>query len=151
MEKNQTHMGGYFVESLENNAADSNKDERMSVLETFIYTSQKVEDHYKNLGNLQTEHSVLDDNGDAQGQSDPNPENEEGLLARTTFFDSGGRPDILKNLTSEQRELTLEARELERQIEALKYNKAEMPQSDYEKKLEELLLELARINAKLQK
>jgi hypothetical protein len=151
MEKNQTHMGGYFVESLENNAADSNKDERVSVIEAFFYTSRKTEDYYKNQNNLQTEHTILDDNGDAQGQSNPTPESGEGFLARTTFFDAGAPMEALKTMSPEKQELVMEARQVEKQIEALKYDKAEMPQADYEKKLEELLLKLARINEKLQK
>jgi len=151
MENNLTHMGEYFVESLENNAADSNKDGRVSVVEAFFFTSQKVEDHYKNQDHLQTEHSILDDNGDGEGHSNPGPESEDGLLARTTFLDDGSGLEASIATGPEQRKLELEAREMERQIEALKYSKAEMPQSDYEKKLEELLLKLARINAKLQK
>ena len=150
-EKNQTHMGRYFVESLENNAADSDKDDRVSVMESFIYSKLKVEEYYKNEDNLQTEHCILDDNGDAQGQSDPNPESEEGLLARTTFFNRGVGTDALEAFTPEQRKLALEAWELEEQIEALIYEKAKMPQSEYEKKLEELLLKLARINEKLER
>jgi hypothetical protein len=149
-EKNQTHMGGFFVESFENNAADLNKDDRVSILEAFSYTRQKIEDYYTNEGNLKTEHAILDDNGDAEGHDDPNPENEDGLLARITFLDKGIGSDVIGSATSEQQKLALEARDLENQIEALKYDKAEMPQSEYEKKLEELLLRLARINAKLQ-
>ena len=150
-EQNYTHMGGFFVESLDNNAADSNKDNRLSVIEAFSYASRKVEEFYQSDGRLKTEHAILDDNGDAEGQSDPTPESEDGLLARTTFFDRGASIDSMKILTPEQQKLTLDARELEKRIEALKYDKADMPQAEYEKRLEELLLELARINAKLQK
>ncbi len=149
-EKNQTHMGRYFVESLENNAADSDKDNRVSVMESFSYSKLKVEEYYKNEGNLQTEHGMLDDNGDARGQSDPNPESAEGLLARTTFFNRGAGTDAPEAFTPEQRKLALQAWELEEQIEALIYEKADMPRSEYEKKLEELLLKLARINEKLE-
>lgn len=150
-ERNRTRMGAYFVESLERNAADSDKDDRISVMEAFVFSGRKVEEHYKKEGNLQTEHAVLDDNGDGRGQSDPNPESEEGLLARTTFFDGGLRTDALEAFTPEERMLALEAWELEERIEALKYEKAAMPRSEYEKKLEELLLKLARINEKLGK
>lgn len=150
MESNQTHMGSYFIDSLGNSAADSNKDDRVSVLEAFIYAKKNVEDYYRNEGNLQTEHSVLEDSGDGQGQRDPTPENKEGLLARTTFFDWKSRPEASEALTADQQKLTLEARELEKEIEALKYRKEEMLPADYEKKLEELLLQLARINARLQ-
>ncbi len=149
MEKNLTHMGRYFVEAFKDNAADSDKNGRVSISESFFYTSQKVEGYYTDQNNLQTEHSVLDDNGDAQGQSVLTPESGEGLLASTTFLDSGVRADSLAGLIPEQEKLALEARELERQIEALKYEKEEMAQADYEKKLEDLLLRLARINEKL--
>jgi hypothetical protein len=149
MEKNQTHFGRCFVDAFKNNAADSDKNGRVSILEAFSYANLKVEEYYKNEGNLQTEHAVLDDNGDAQAQSKPAPENGEGLLARNTFLDSGASAGTAAGRTPEQQKLAFEARELEKQIEALKYAKGNMPEADYEKRLEELLLGLARINAKL--
>jgi hypothetical protein len=42
-----------------------------------------------------------------------------------------------------------EARDLESQIDALKYAKSEIPEADYERQLKTLLLRLAQINAKL--
>ncbi len=149
MEKNLTHMGKYFVDAFKENNADVDKNGRVSILEAFSYASQKVEEYYTFQGNLQTEHPVMDDNGDAEGQSKPAPENGEGLLARTTFLDPGLPPISQGELSPEEQELARQARNLEMQIEALKYAKAEMPEADYEKKLEELFLELAQINAKL--
>jgi hypothetical protein len=149
MEKNLTHFGRYFVDAFKNDAGDSDKNGRVSILEAFSYARQKVEEYYDNEGSLQTEHAVLDDNGDAQAQSKPAPENGEGLLARNTSLDAGVRPDAQANRTPEQQKLAIEAQELEKQIEALKYAKGNMPEAEYEKKLEELLLGLARINAKL--
>jgi hypothetical protein len=151
MEKNQTHMGQYFVEAFKNNAADSDKNGRVSIIEAFSYARQKVEEYYNAEGTLQTEHCVLDDNGDAQAQSEPAPENGDGFLARTTFLDAGVPASARVNLTPEQQKLALEAQELEKQIEALKYAKAGMEEADYEAKLESLLLRLAQINAKLPK
>ena len=149
MEKNQTHMGQYFIEALKNNAADSDKNGRVSMMEAFLYASQKVEDYYTSEGNLRTEHAVLDDNGDALGQSNPSPESGDGLLARTTFLDTEASTPVKGSWTPEQQKLALEAQELMKQIEALKYKKPEMTDSEYEKKLEDLLLKLARINANL--
>jgi hypothetical protein len=149
MEKNLTHFGRYFAEAFKDNAADSDKNGRVSILEAFSYARQKVEKYYDNEGNLQTEHAVLDDNGDAQAQSKPAPENGEGLLARNTFLDAGVRSDAQANRTPEQQKLAIDAQDLESQIEAIKYAKGKMPEAEYEKKLEELLLKLARINAKL--
>ena len=148
-EKNLTHMGWFFVEAFKDNNADTDKNGRVSMLEAFSYASKKVEERYANEGNLQTEHSVLDDNGDAQGQSKPGPDNGEGLLAQTTFLDAGLSLAAQGSLTPEEWGLARQAQALEMQIEALKYAKAEMPVDDYEKKLEELLLRLAQINAKL--
>jgi hypothetical protein len=151
MEKNQPHAARFFIDAIINNAADSNKDGRVSMFEAFVYTRQKVEEYYRDEASMQTEHAVMDDNGDGQAQPQPSPENGEGLLARTVFLDSGSSVAASANLTPEQKELAREAQDIESRIEALKYAKAEMPEADYEKKLEDLLLKLAQINAKLPK
>jgi hypothetical protein len=151
MEKNQTHFGQFFAEAFKDDAADSDKNGRVSMLEAFLYASRRVDEYYNSEGNLQTEHPVLDDNGDAQAQAAPAPENGEGFLSRTTFLDVGIPAFAQEKLTPEQQKLSLEARELEKQIEALKYSKREMPEAEYEKKLEELLLKLAQISAQISK
>ncbi len=150
-ERNQTHFSGFFVEALKNNNADTDKNGRVSLLEAFNYASKKVEDYYSKEGSLQTEHPVLDDNGDGQAHPDPGPENGDGILASTTHLDLGPALFTRTPLTPEQRQLSLEAESLEKKIAALKYAKGEMPEAEYEKQLEELLLKLAQINAKLRK
>ncbi len=151
MEKNQTQMGQFFVQAFKDGNADIDKNGRVSMLEAFNYAAQKVEEYYINQGLLKTEHPVLEDNGDGQAQASPGPENGEGLLARTTFLDPG-----LPRLTQvkrgpEEEALATEVQSLEKQIETLKYMKAEMPEAEYENKLEALLVRLATINAKLRK
>lgn len=147
-EGNLTQFGRFFVAGLKGNAADSDKNGRISMSEAFSFASRSVEEYYKNEGNLQTEHPVMDDNGDGKPQDQPAPENGEGLLARNTFLDSGTAA-APGSLTPEQQRLVREARELEKEIEALRYAKNQMPESEYEQKLEALLLKLAQINAKL--
>jgi hypothetical protein len=150
-EKNQTHMAQFFVEAFKDGNADVDKSGRVSVLEAFTYATRKVEEYYSKEGNLQTEHAVLEDSGDGKPNAKPGPENGEGLLARTTYLDSR-LPSVAKGKTSsEEGALALEAQALEKQIEALKYTKGEMPEAEYEKKLEALLIKLAQINAKLRK
>jgi hypothetical protein len=151
MEKNQPHAARFFIDAFINNAADSNKDGRASIFEAFIYARQKVEEYYQNEASMQTEHAVMEDNGDGQAQQQPSPENGEGLLARTVFLDAGSSVDTSADLTPEQQELAREAQKIGSRIEALKYAKAEMPEADYQKKLEDLLIKLAQINAKLPK
>ncbi len=150
-EKNLTHMGRYFVEALKDNAADVDKNGRVSILEAFNYASQRVEEHYSKEGSLQTEHAVLDDSGDGQAHTKPSPENGDGLLARTAYLDAGAAARPGEGMSAEERNLTAAAQELERQIEALKYAKSAMSEAEYEKKLESLLLRLAEISAKLKK
>ena len=149
MEKNLTHMGRYFIDAFKDRAADSDKNERISIMEAFHYLSLKVEDYYSREQNLQTEHPVLDDNGDARAQSKPSPENGDGLLASIAYLDAGIDDREHGALHPEHQELAREAQEIEKQIESLKYAKGQMPEAEYEQRLEELLLKLARINEKL--
>jgi hypothetical protein len=151
MEKNQSHASRFFIDAFKNNAADSDKNERVSIFEAYTYAKQKVEEYYQSEGSVQTEHPVMDDNGDGQAQAQPSSENGEGLMARTVYLDSGMGAEQAAGLTPEQQLLAREARSIESQIEALKYAKSGMPETEYEAKLEELLLKLAKINAKLPK
>jgi hypothetical protein len=150
-EKNQTHMGGFFIEALENNNADQDKNGRVSILEAFNYAVLKVEERYDKEGNLQTEHPVLDDNGDVKASAKPSPENGDGFLARTTYLDAGSGLPANAALSPGEQALVREAQELEKKIEALKYDKPNLSETEYEQKLEALLLQLAEINAKLRK
>ncbi len=150
-ERNQTHFGRYFVDAFKKDNADLDKNGRVSLLEAFNYARQKVEEHYTKEGELQTEHPVLDDDGEGQGTADPKPENGEGLLARATYLDAGAPRLAEGNLAPEDQKLVKEAESLEQQIAALKYAKSGMSEAEYEKKLEDLLLRLAQVNAKLRK
>jgi hypothetical protein len=99
---------------------------------------------------MQTEHPVLEDNGDKEAQMHPSSENGEGLFARTLFLDSGLAPTQIAQ-TPEMKELAREAENIQRQVEELKYRKSGMPEAEYLKKLEELLIRLSQINTKLSK
>jgi len=147
-ERNQTHLAAYLIEALRDRNADLDKNGRISVLEAFTYAARKVEDYYAKEGLLQTEHPVLDDDGDGVARTDPGPANGEGMLARTTYFDAAAGRTAQ---SAEERALAREAEALEAEIEKLKYAKAGMPQEEYGRKLETLLLRLAEIHAKLRK
>jgi hypothetical protein len=150
-EKNLTRAGQFFIDAFKGNAADLDKNGRVSIMEAFSYTKRKVEEYYGSQDHLPTEHTVLDDNGDGKSQDQPSPENREGLIAKTTFLDSGAPVLNRSGFTPEQQKLMADAQSIEAQIEALKYAKSGMPEADYEKQLEELLVKLAQINAKLPK
>jgi translation initiation factor IF-1 len=54
-------------------------------------------------------------------------------------------------MTAAEASLAREADSLQKQIEALKYAKSGMPEAEYEKKLEDLLVRLAQVNSKMRK
>ena len=151
MEKNQTRMAAFLIEAFKDHNADVDKNGRVSILEAFSFAARKVEESYDKEGALQTEHPVLDDNGDGQGHAQPGPDNGDGFLARTTYLEAAPPLMTQVKLDPEQQALAAEAEAIEKQIEALKYAKAEMSETEYEKKLEALLLRLAQINEKLPK
>jgi hypothetical protein len=150
-EKNKTHMAGFFIDALKDNTADRDKDGRISVLEAFEFATSRVEEYYAREGHLQTEHAILDDNGDGQGHASPGPENGDGILARTTYLDASAAESAGTSLGPEAQSLRQELRSVQQQIERLKYAKPGMAEAEYEQKLETLLLRLAEINAKLRK
>jgi len=134
-EKNRTYMGRFFVEALQNGNADVDRNGRVSILEAFNYALKKVEEYYSGEGLIQTEHPALSDGSD-------------GLLARTAYLDSGTARGDEGTLSAEELRLKRESDSLEKEIEALKRAKSGMPEDEYEKRLEGLLLRLAEVNAK---
>ena len=68
-----TLFGGYFVEAFSSDAADADKNKRISMLEAFLYAKAEVARAYEREGLLATEHAMLDDNGDKTGSQTPSP------------------------------------------------------------------------------
>jgi hypothetical protein len=150
-EKNLTHFGKYFVEALANNNADVDKNSRVSIFEAFSYAARRVEEYYTKEGSMQTEHPMLNDNGDAQSLSLADTGTRTTLLSRAAYLDRGSPWLAQIDQSPESQALAKEAQALERQIELLKSAKDEMAEPEYMKKLEELLLKLAEVQAKLRK
>ncbi len=142
MEQNSPHFGEYFIAALGNPEADADKNSRVSVLEAFNYAAQATAKFYESKGRLVTEHALLDDNGDGTGHG--KGEEGDGNFAKLAYFDSlpqqqaGGDPELAK--------LYVERLRLEGEIEQLKARKAQMKEDEYDDALENLLLELAKLN-----
>lgn len=131
----------FFVRAFEDEAADLDKNRRVSIWEAFAYASLQVRRWYEERGQLPTERALIDDTGDGIG-IDVDQVGQDGTLARTTFFD---RP-VEAVATDPEIARLLERRTiLERQIEELKARKAAMPPEEYARELERLLVELARV------
>jgi hypothetical protein len=151
VERNETAFGEYFVQAYAGEGADVNKDEYVSVLEAFEYARGRVSRVYEEGNRLQTEHAVLDDNGDGLGTHDSSSEGEgvDGAVAVSAFLagGSGGRTREQAVVEDpELAELYRQVRALEDRVEGLKGQKDGMSSDLYMEELEKLLLELAQKN-----
>ena len=147
-----TRFGGFFAEAIHDPGSDIDADGGISLLESFLAASRKVDDFYETEQRLCTEHALIDDNGDRRGTP-------------AAWF-HGIRPDLkpkdvkLKpdgrraaqlhllpapadaNLTREQRQ----ARDrLESAILGLRDRREELEEAEYYAELERLAMELARL------
>jgi hypothetical protein len=152
-ERYDTIFPQFFLEGLENHAADRDKNHRVSMLEAFGYAREKVKTWYTEQGRLPSEHPTIDDNGDGRFLTDPDPAGEEGRLAEIAYLDTiqasltkvtGGGPAPEK-----LRRLVAEAQELERSVVLLRNRKSELADQDYWQQMERLLIELARTTRQL--
>jgi hypothetical protein len=147
-ERFDTQFGGFFVEAIASDAADGNKDRRVSVLEAFLYARGQVQRTFEKQGFLQTEHALLDDDGDGEGIQDPDVLKPDGRVAATLYLgmapitSASGAPitdPALKALYEERLAL-------ERRISELGAIKSTMPAEKYQAELEKLATELALKN-----
>ena len=133
----------YFLEALTSPAADEDKDQKISVWEAFKYGVSATERFYKEEGRLATEHPMISDNGaektDLKAKEPP-------LLARSTSF-VVDRPIVSSD--PRMQALLNQRREFEQKIEALRINKDSMPVAEYDKQLEDLLVQLALKNQEI--
>jgi hypothetical protein len=127
-ERNETLFPQHFVAAFAAAGADTDKDERISLLEAFTYARREVARVYEAGSRLQTEHAVLDDETAARR------------------FVVGGRTT---SGASADRAVVTRRDELEAQVAALRARKDSMSPADYERELERLLVELARLNQSL--
>jgi len=150
-EENATRFGGYLANAVASPAADLDKDGQTSLLEAFLLASREVQQYYKDQGLLQSEHALLDDNGDGLGTP---PDWFHGLRAVKTAAEGktvdGVRANQMILVRSErEQKLSAETRarrdELEAQLSALRTRKPSMSEDDYYKQLEAVLVQIARL------
>jgi hypothetical protein len=149
MERNESVFARHFVDAFAGDGADVDKDGRISVLEAFEYARREVARSYEEENRLQTEHALLDDNGDGVGTGAPDgkaPDGKtpDGGVARAIYL-SAGR--AVANASDPRIAALLKEKDaLEARIAALRARKASMDSTAYERELEQLLVELATKN-----
>ncbi len=130
-EKNAAWFSKYWAAAFEDPEADTNKDERITAQEAFTYADEKVQDFFKTARNLATEHARIE--GEAP---------ETFTLARL-----GESAALLSDPALSP--LLRERETLERKIDQLKLRKEAMDEAAYFGELQTLLLDLARLDARL--
>jgi hypothetical protein len=144
-ERNETLFPRYFVAAFTTPGADTDKDERVSLLEAFVYAKREVARAYETDARLLTEHAMLDDDGDRRGSAEPDYRAGDGAVARR--FIVGGAPVATAAAASAaSSELTARKTQLESQVDSLRRHKETMVAETYERELERLLVELARVS-----
>ncbi len=141
-EQYATLFGGHFIEGLSAEAADGDKNKRVSVLEAFLYAKGAVAQAYQREGLLATEHAILDDNGDKEGSQDPSATAKDGKVATIVSLGTVGKDDLPTD--PKIRALYLERRELERRVEAHRLLKESIPPARYAAEFEKLVTALAQ-------
>ncbi len=140
-ERNESHFAEHFVAAFTTDVADTDKDNRVSLLEAFKYAARETKRVYDDATKLQTEHSQLDDNGTRQGTADPSGRDGQGMIARRYFFDARAAAAVGD---AKLGALYQEKYVLEEQVEALRAKKAQMEVEAYERDLEQALVALSR-------
>lgn len=148
-----SHFGPHWVGALaDREGADLDRDGEVSVLEAFLTASRRVAGFYERELRMRTEHALIDDNGDRRGtpaewwegmrlvrQAAGDGVEVDGELARrVVLVPSPDRP----RLTAEQERRVIE---LERKVEALRVQRDALEADDYYRRMEALLVELARL------
>jgi hypothetical protein len=148
-EGNETLFSQHFVAAYVADGADVDKDGRVSLLEAFDYARREVQREYEKTNRLQTEHAMLDDDGDGVGHGDASEKGPDGLRARS--FHLAAAAGVTAALANDPRaaELLATQTRLQAQVDSLRALRSGMKEDDFQKLLEPLLLKLAETNQAL--
>lgn len=146
---NATEFGQFFAQAIAGDGTDLDKDERVSLLEAFLYTRQEVARLYEEENEILTETAVLDDNGDGSASPDAAQDGADGPLAATFHLGgisgtAGQTPDdpVLARLYEERAEI-------QSRIDGLRASRAALSEDQYLDRLEPILIELALKNREI--
>jgi len=143
-ERWRTHFATFFVDAFALDGADVDKDDRVSLLEAFVYAKVEVERYYELDGQIPTEHALLDDNGDGEGSLDPTANGPDGAMANRFFLAAASRAVAAQAASDPELAALLRKKsQLEEDIATLRARRDQMEASRYEAALEALLLDLA--------
>jgi hypothetical protein len=147
-EKNATVFARYWVEALQDPAADLDKNDAISAREAFEYADRKTAEFYSSQKRLATEHAQFEDLGKGDAVRTASTDNGEGrMLNAFTLIRLGSSKTAA--LDPAKRDLLAKKEDLLREIDILEYQKAAIAPPDFRKQLTELLLALAKVQAQI--
>jgi hypothetical protein len=146
-EQNESLFADHFVAALGSDAADANKDNRVSLLELFTYARREVVRAYETSNRLLTEHAILDDDGDGTGRGDPSSAGADGTLAGKTAMARAG--SVVASDDPRAAPFLRRREALERQIDSLRAQRERLSAPEYDRRLEDLIVQLAQVNRAL--
>ena len=134
----------YFIAALADDAADIDKNGRVSIWEAFAAANGAVRRHFQQRGQLATERALLDDNGDGVGRDAAGGGGDDGPAASRTYLDEplpGAAPtdEVLVQLL--QKRAAVEA-----ELDELRVRRSFMLPEEYQKEFERLIIEFARVS-----
>lgn len=131
-ERLATRFGTYFSNALEDSAADTNKNNAISLQEAFAYAERMSKDYFEAQGQLATEHPVM--SGDQAAQF---------VMARTV---SG----VTDTTDPELAQLLKQREQLDVSIEQLQLRKNELPADDYLNQLQQLMIDMSLVQDRIE-
>jgi hypothetical protein len=150
-EQNYARFGQFLAEAIGDPQADLDKDGETSLLEAYLSASARLAEFYKTEGRLATEHPLIDDNGDGLGTP---PDWFRGVRAVKKAKD-GATPDgplaqqfVLIHSPAEQKlspAVRAQRDELELALAKLRDLKPKLSEDEYYRRLELLLMGLAKL------
>jgi hypothetical protein len=129
-ERNETRFPEFFVEAFGDDAADRDRNGRVSLQEAFDYAKAKVTKTYEQQGLLLSEHATLDDGAN-------------GSVASSLFLAASQTGLKVDTSDPAMRKLVEERDAIEKQIAGLKLMKPSMDGAQYDTQMEKLLTDLA--------
>ncbi len=146
-EYHATLFGDYFVAAFAESGADTDKDERVSMLEAFAFARRETRRAFDNEKQLLTEHALLDDNGDGEGSLAPGEFEPDGALANRVYLQQP--PSLELGASAQLVERMRRKQDLEQSISELKRQRESLPRVDYYTRLEGLLVDLALLSREI--
>lgn len=151
-EENFARFGEYLSQAIADPSADLDKDDQTSLWEAYLMASARTAEFYEADGLLQTEHALLDDNGDQQGTRADifrGLQLKDGITATQPLDGQLAHQwHLVPNTRDAQlpQEIRQKRDQLELQILQLRERKKLLAEDEYFDQLEQLMIEFAKLN-----